>query len=186
MNTAVHNSGDVSGAWYQYGWVWFLIAIPLSAVVMGVLMITLATTTNNSLVVDDYYKQGKAINQDVRRDQAASSMGLTATLMIRQPDVQLQLASSAPGVSLSSASAIKIRWVHIALATHDGTAQAVKHDDGLYRATLDKPIHPGEYRVHIEPTGEAQQSSWRLVSEPTSLAGQAVVTLAARPAQTDR
>lgn len=186
MNTAVSNPGDVSGAWYQYGWVWFLIAIPLSAVVMGVLMITLATTTNNSLVVDDYYKQGKAINQDVRRDQAASVMGLTATLMIRLPDLQLQLASSAPDVSLDQAGTLQIRWVHIALARHDGAALAVRQDDGLYRATLDKPIHPGEYRVHIEPAGDVGQAGWRLVSEPASLAGQAVVAVAARPAQTDQ
>lgn len=49
--------------WYRYGWPWFLMSFPAMAVVLGFHLLYLAMNTNNSLVVDDYYKQGKGINQ---------------------------------------------------------------------------------------------------------------------------
>ena len=44
--------------WYQEGYVWLVIAIPGLAVVMGVVLITLASTSFDGLVADDYYKKG--------------------------------------------------------------------------------------------------------------------------------
>lgn len=40
----------------------------------------LAVKTADPLVVDDYYKQGLAINQSLRRDRAAASLQLTAAI----------------------------------------------------------------------------------------------------------
>jgi hypothetical protein len=37
----------------------------------------LAFTRQDAMVVDDYYKQGNAINQDLRRDGAATALGLS-------------------------------------------------------------------------------------------------------------
>ena len=49
--------------WYKEPWPWVLIAIPFSAVIMGVVLITLALESEDGLVVDDYYWKGKQINQ---------------------------------------------------------------------------------------------------------------------------
>ncbi len=48
--------------WYKQFWPWFLIAVPLITLVMGGVLLKLAISTEDSLVVDDYYKEGKAIN----------------------------------------------------------------------------------------------------------------------------
>jgi hypothetical protein len=66
--------------WYAEPWVWLLIALPMSAVIGGMITIYLAVTTSDGLVVDDYYTRGKAINMDLARDVAAASHGLRARL----------------------------------------------------------------------------------------------------------
>ena len=56
-----------SKPWYRQFWPWFLIAIPSSSVVMGVVMINLAMSGNDSLVRKDWYKDGMAINQRMEK-----------------------------------------------------------------------------------------------------------------------
>ena len=45
--------------WYREPLVWMLILIPFTAVVMGVVILVLAIRSNDGLVVDDYYRQGR-------------------------------------------------------------------------------------------------------------------------------
>src|SRR3712207_6000995 len=66
--------------WYKHRWPWLLMLGPAVVVVAGVYTTYLAFSQPDALVVDDYYKQGKAINQDLRRDRAAASMALEAML----------------------------------------------------------------------------------------------------------
>jgi len=48
--------------WKKEPFVWMIIAIPSSAIIMGVVIITLAIQSWSGLVVDDYYRKGKQIN----------------------------------------------------------------------------------------------------------------------------
>ena len=66
--------------WYQEPFVWFLIAIPLSSVLVGMVVLWLAVDTDDGLVVDDYYKQGLAINKTLDRDLVARQYTLDSTL----------------------------------------------------------------------------------------------------------
>ena len=44
--------------WHRQPWVWLLIALPMTAVIGGMVTIYIAVTTSDGLVVDDYYKRG--------------------------------------------------------------------------------------------------------------------------------
>ena len=68
--------------WYRQPLVWLVISIPLSAVLAGIVTIYLAVTTDDGLVVDDYYKQGLAINRQIERDQTATRLQLSADIEI--------------------------------------------------------------------------------------------------------
>jgi hypothetical protein len=57
-----------------------LIAIPLSSVLAGIVMLWLAITNEDGLVVDDYYKRGLEINRTLERDAAAAGHALTSEL----------------------------------------------------------------------------------------------------------
>lgn len=66
--------------WWRHRWPWLLMAGPFLVVLAGSYTGYLAYTSEDALVVGDYYKQGKAINQDLRRDRAASALGLQVSL----------------------------------------------------------------------------------------------------------
>lgn len=66
--------------WWKQRWPWLLMLGPAIVVCGGVFTGWLAFTRQDALVVGDYYKQGKAINQDLRRDQVATAMGLSVAL----------------------------------------------------------------------------------------------------------
>ena len=64
--------------WYRQFWPWFIIALPASAVIAGLTTVYIAFDEPDGLVVDDYYKEGLAINQTLARDQRAAQLGLSA------------------------------------------------------------------------------------------------------------
>ncbi|MDC8757888.1 FixH family protein [Janthinobacterium fluminis] len=72
--------GAAQRPWYEHRWPWFLMLGPFLIVLAGCFTGYLAFTRQDALVVGDYYKQGKAINQDLRRDRAASALALATAL----------------------------------------------------------------------------------------------------------
>lgn len=66
--------------WYRHRWPWLLMTGPFAVLVAGFITMWISFSGADALVVDDYYKQGKAINQDLRRDHAAAALGLSASL----------------------------------------------------------------------------------------------------------
>jgi len=75
--------------WYKQGWPWFLISLPLSAVIAGTITIIIATKGADSLVDADYYKEGLAINESLEREREAIRRGLSFRLT--QLEKQLSL-----------------------------------------------------------------------------------------------
>jgi len=67
--------------WYRYTWPWVLIAIPFAAVLFGILMIYMVTRYPDDLMVDNYYKEGMAINQSLAMDAAAQALNVEASLL---------------------------------------------------------------------------------------------------------
>ena len=68
--------GDTA-PWYTHRWPWLLMLGPASVLLAGGIATWLALGHPDAMVVDDYYKQGKAINQDLRRDHVASALRLS-------------------------------------------------------------------------------------------------------------
>lgn len=66
--------------WYRHRWPWLLMAGPATVLVAGAITTWISFAGADALVVDDYYKQGKAINVDLRRDDEAARLGLSAAL----------------------------------------------------------------------------------------------------------
>ncbi|MES2261249.1 MAG: FixH family protein [Pseudomonadota bacterium] len=69
-----------AAAWWRHRWPWLLMLGPAVVLVAGGYTSYLAYSRQDALVVGDYYKRGKAINQDLRRDRAASALGLHLAL----------------------------------------------------------------------------------------------------------
>ncbi len=89
MQTAMMNKDDPR-PWYRHRWPWLLMLGPAVVLVAGFITMWISFSGADALVVDDYYKQGKAINQDLRRDHVAAALGLTASVRYDAANGQVQ------------------------------------------------------------------------------------------------
>lgn len=143
--------------WYRYPMVWMLIAIPFSAVVMGVIMIWLAITTDDGLVADDYYKQGMAINRDLHRNTQAQSIGISAALEMTESEGVIRVSVALNKGALESypdSLQLKLQY-----ATHDHNDVQLLLNHGLddqYIGLISQPLIQGKWYL------ELSEGDWRL------------------------
>ena len=133
--------------------VWLIIGIPSTAVVVGMIMLTVSITTWSGLVVDDYYKKGKEINRVLARDKFAYELGLAAGFSLDE-DGRVVIRFD-PEVSVVPGDRIELQLVH---ATRPGL-------DG--RIVLDnRNLGVLEGKLRLEGSGRwnlfLQTGDWRL------------------------
>ncbi|PID61744.1 MAG: hypothetical protein CSB44_05785 [Gammaproteobacteria bacterium] len=164
---------DSTAPWYRHRWPWILISIPAVSVLLGILMITLSLSTNNSLVVDDYYKEGKAINQRLERDRLAASLGVTASIETSGTDGIIQLEFDDTAAADALPPSLQLQWIHVAFAEEDRTIVFEHVGAGRYVAVGGAAGFPddGHWNLQLEPVNaDGQQQNWRLTSA-TSISG---------------
>lgn len=159
--------------WYRQLWPWLLMLMPATALVGGVFTFWLAATTNNSLVVDDYYREGRAINMQLARDRAAQSMGLSATLSRAPGGAELRL-SGAAGTALPPF--VTVHVLHATRSELDRTLTLAAAGGGLYRSQQHELPLDGRWNVMIEDPDR----EWRLTGSVTGFSRALEIT-APRP-----
>ena len=132
------NASPVSNVkpWYREPWVWLMIALPASAVVAGMITIYLAVTTSDGLVVDDYYKRGKAINRVLARDVAAARYQLKATIDIDLRDNRVQLLLESAVAELPETLTFSL--LHSTQPGHDQVIMLQHAGEGVYSGAIDE------------------------------------------------
>lgn len=155
-------AASASAPWYRQAWPWLLMLMPTIAIVGGLYTAFLAYTTNNSLVVDDYYKEGKAINLDIARDRKAVEMGLQAVLTVEGEGLALRLTGK-DGVPMPAAVSLKI--LHATQSERDIAGQLIRGPDGVYRLPGVTLPAGGHWRLQLDDTSRV----WRLVTTSAQL-----------------
>ncbi len=141
------------GNWKREPLVWMLIAIPLSAVIMGVVMITLAIQSYSGLVVDDYYKKGKQINRVLARDKFAYELGLAAGFKIEADgSVEIRFA---PEVQVIPGDKIVLELIHATMPGLDQKLTMQRNETHLLAGAISLP-GKGRWNLYLQ-TGD-----WRL------------------------
>lgn len=135
--------------WYKQFWPWFLICIPLSSFIVGGIVVSYATDGTNSLVVDDYYKEGKSINARLDKIEEAKALNITSTLSISEDFIALEFLSGAP----QSQEALKLDFFHVTQEDRDFLVLLSADAAGIYRAAIDTPIS-GKWRLRLTPVDE--------------------------------
>jgi hypothetical protein len=149
MNVSRSESRD----WKREPLVWMIIAIPLSAVIMGVVMITLAIQSSSGLVVDDYYKKGKQINRVLARDKFAYELGLVAGFKI-EADGSIEIRF-APEVQIIPGDKIVLELIHATMPGLDQKLIMQKLETHLLTGEISLP-GKGRWNLYLQ-TGD-----WRL------------------------
>ena len=130
-----------------------MILFPMTAVIGGLVTAYIAVTTSDGLVVDDYYKRGKAINRDLARDRAAARYGMSSSLSIDMQDnrAQIELASVAeirPGE-------MQLSILHPTRAGHDQVVRLTPISASTYRGGV-MELADGHWYLQLEA------DDWRL------------------------
>jgi hypothetical protein len=141
--------------WYRQFWPWFLIALPLTAVVGSMITIYLATTRSHSMVVDDYARIGLSTQLRLERDQQARALGLTARLELTDGAVLASLR----GDLQEMPDMLFLTLSHPTQASKDRRIELTS-DGVAYRGRLELPPSNRWY-VQLEPA----DLSWRLAGE---------------------
>ena len=148
---------NLSRLWYREPYVWLLILIPVTAVLMGIVMIWLAIKSNDGLVVDDYYRQGLEINMVLERDTAAENYGISAEILPDETGKWFKVCLSG-NEKFSMPEILHVRFLH---RTRSGFDQSViltrTHDNNYYsdmpvlvRGNWDVLIESDDWRKLVE------------------------------------
>jgi hypothetical protein len=145
-------SRQSQGNWYREPMVWLVILIPLSSVVMGVVMLALAISTDDGLVVDDYYNKGLEINRSLERDRLAEHLAVGAEIVFDAGQVQVDLRGSD---ALSYPDYLNLRLFH---ATRSGLDRhLVLGPRGTREYATTRPeLAAGRWYIQLDADG------WRL------------------------
>ncbi len=156
--------------WYKQFWPWFLMALPASAVIAGIITIFIAVNTSDGLVKDDYYKAGLGINRTLEREQQAASLGLSAavTWQPTQQQVSLQITADQP----INSERLLLNLIHPTRSGQDIRIPLLHQGDNRYQGLLAAAPASGNWYLIITPEDEAwrlngrarlpQQTSWNL------------------------
>lgn len=142
--------------WYRQFWPWFLIAVPGLSVVASIAMLVVAVRHADSLVRDDYYRAGLAINRDFALERAAAARHIGATL--RDDPARQELTLALRGDAIDPGSELTLLLSHPTDAARDRTL-TLRFADGAFRAPLAAALH-GPWNAVLAPAG----GGWRLAA----------------------
>ena len=150
--------GDARRPWQREPLVWLVIAIPALTVVAGLTTVVTAFRKADVEVSDDVRREGLAIHQDPTRDDAASALGVSATLSLAGGRLHVALT---PGKA-PPPSTLLVVLSHATRAEYDQLVPLVAGADGGFDGTL-PALRSGHWYLEITPTDR----SWRLTGEFT-------------------
>ena len=139
--------------WYKEPMVWLVIAIPLSSVIYGTFFFIVSITSFDGMVVDDYYKVGKEINRELKRDKAALAHGLSAQISVKSSQVTVFIAANE---SYTPPPVLEIDFIYSTRAGQDKAIFVDQSQAGIYKGTVPE-LEVGRWNVQIA------SDDWRLM-----------------------
>lgn len=143
--------------WHRQPWFWFLTIFPIAAIIWCSIAITVAINSQNSMVTDEYSKEGRGINLELAKDTKAVELGLHAQLAFSAEKIDLKLDS---GHELGSAPYLVLQLYHPTLDQRDRTVQLSPVSENHYTATMPRNM---DGRWYIDLRGP--DNDWRLKGE---------------------
>jgi hypothetical protein len=139
--------------WYKNFWPWFLMFFPLATIVACVVLVMVAVGNGPDMVVDDYYKKGKAINLELTKFDKAKALYLHGDLQVDSDYIKFKFTKG----DHSKVQALKAAFYHRTIKKYDFTTTLLPNANGEFTSVLD-PIQQGAYTVFLEP----MDGSWKL------------------------
>jgi hypothetical protein len=156
MNTLIQRS-----PWYREPWPWILITGPLVVVIAGLTTAWIAYTRGDTVISEDYYRQGLAVQQTLVSSDNARAHGLTAGVKMTA-DGNVRLSLAARDRDFVPPAAIRMTLSHPTRAGLDQTAVLQRGVNG-YAGQLHLP-QSGHWLLLIESSG-TETDGWRILGK---------------------
>jgi uncharacterized protein len=138
-----------SKKWMKNPWVWLIIALPLSSVIAGIATVIITSQNQPEMIVDDYYKKGKAINQELSLYNAFKATGINLQVKMDGSRFELKASELIP--------ALKVTLVHSTQGKRDLSFVVTPNASGSLAKTLENEIS-GKWNLFVEP----MDGSWKV------------------------
>lgn len=131
--------------WYKEPWAYLVFILPLSAVIAGITTFIIANTNADTVVIDDYYKKGKSINQDIGKFKMAQKLGIKFDMQVDNNQIILK-----PTGIEKTFSVLNVSFYHSTLADRDFNLKLTPDGNGWLRQSFDQNI-AGKWRIVVTP-----------------------------------
>ncbi|MCP2040260.1 hypothetical protein L1281_000842 [Neisseria sp. HSC-16F19] len=177
------NDGD-KRPWYKEPWPWLLAAGPVIVVIAGFITLYIAITRGDSVVKDDYYKDGKHFELSTERDSAAQQRGIHAQILLNEAGDHARILLSG---DVDPAVPLQLLWIHPTQEQWDQTATltpVTSADNNQGGAQIyDAAFAPLQESEHWYVRIEDAQQQWRVQSNWVTEEGRNITLDAQRQQQ---
>lgn len=149
-----HSDNEEARPWYKEPYVWMLIAFPASTVIAGIIFISQAVTTKDSLVNDNYYKDGLAINQELAWDKKAKTNDIKGNMTFSSDEATFEVTNT----RLVLPSFLKVYLSHPTLEEFDQELMLQKIPNSRLYKGLTNSTAKGRFYMRIE----SPEQQWRI------------------------
>ncbi len=163
MATTMNQQLD-NGPWYKQFWAWFILTPLLIVVVACLFFVSIAVFNADDVVIDNYYKEGRMINQRFEQDEKAAALKLSGKLdfdlLLGEVLLSIQGESDFP-------ETLTLLLNHPTSAERDSQVSLHRIAAGRYRGDLEKqPTHRRYLRlVPVSDATQQNAAEWRLTGE---------------------
>ena len=139
--------------WYKQFWPWFLIIVPLTSMVLSFTMMKFAFDSEDSMVNDDYYKEGRVINLQLQKIELAKTLNIVTSTKVSSDSIAVTFTSGAP----ESGKAMVLDFFHPTQDFKDFSVTLLRDASGTYRAPLDTQLE-GKWQLSLHP----YEQDWKI------------------------
>jgi hypothetical protein len=142
--------------WYKQFWPWFIISLPGTVVIASIITITIAVKTNDGLVSDDYYKEGRAIHKTAYTAAKARALGIEGELAYEAETGAIRLRLQQP-LPDAAAGLLMLDIIHPTLPNRDQSI-SLTPAGGVEYVGRAEPMGPAPWKIELHP----EDKSWRI------------------------
>lgn len=155
--------------WYKQFWPWFLLSILGLSVVLGLSLLYVSIINQDSMVRDNYYKEGRAINMHLGRDRMAEDLNLTAEFSIDEVTREISLVFN--GDLEVPPSELRLDIMSPSHAERDRTLLLNRVGADHYAGQLESGMQ-GRHYIDLSDPARPGDDGWRLTDEFNLAPGQ--------------
>jgi len=156
MHTTALNEAPTTRPWHREPMVWLITAIPVLTVIAGLTTVAIAYRHSDTVIEDDYRKDGLAINREPARDEAAQRLGIVADLTVAPGTLTVRLS----GAAAERPARLVVLFSHATRADVDQLVTLERKGTDEYAAAIG-PLARGHWYVEVSPMNRG----WRLTGD---------------------